>query len=83
MTLMLFLGAWGKIIHNKTRSKQSRETVPLRIGSFLPSPHPTIFEPGRPPENSDVREGACPPHDRLLPHRGHGQQGGATHLPGI
>ncbi len=26
---MLFAGAWGKINHGKTRSKKSRDTVPL------------------------------------------------------
>ncbi len=33
MTLMLFLGAWWKVIIKileKTRSKKSRDTVPLR-----------------------------------------------------
>ncbi len=26
---MLFSGAWGKMIHEKTRSEKSRDTVPL------------------------------------------------------
>jgi hypothetical protein len=29
MTLMLFLELWGKVIHEKTRSNKSRDTVPL------------------------------------------------------
>ncbi len=29
LTLMLFSGAWGKVIHEKTLSKKSRDTVPL------------------------------------------------------
>jgi hypothetical protein len=33
MTLMLFLGAWGKIIHEKTYSKNSGDTVPLKIAA--------------------------------------------------
>jgi hypothetical protein len=32
MTLMLFLGAWGKMIREKTFSKKSRDTVPLSWG---------------------------------------------------
>ncbi len=27
---MLFLGAWGNMIHEKTWSKQSRDSVPLK-----------------------------------------------------
>jgi hypothetical protein len=27
--LMVYSGAWGKLIHEKTRSKKSRDTVPL------------------------------------------------------
>jgi hypothetical protein len=26
---MVFSGAWGKLIHEKTRSKKSRDTIPL------------------------------------------------------
>jgi hypothetical protein len=29
--LMVYSGAWGKLIHEKTRSRKSRETVPLII----------------------------------------------------
>jgi hypothetical protein len=29
MTPMLFSGAWEKMIHEKTKSKKSRDTVPL------------------------------------------------------
>jgi hypothetical protein len=31
MTIMLFLGAWGKMIHEKTGSKKFHNTVPLNI----------------------------------------------------
>ncbi len=35
MTLMLFSGAWGKVIHDKNlKSKKSRDTVPLS-GSIM------------------------------------------------
>ncbi len=27
--LMVYSGAWGKLIHEKTRSRNSRDTVPL------------------------------------------------------
>jgi hypothetical protein len=30
ITLMIFLGAWGKRIHEKTCSKRSSDTVPLK-----------------------------------------------------
>ncbi len=30
MTLMLFSGAWGKMIHEKNLKQKSRDTVPLR-----------------------------------------------------
>jgi hypothetical protein len=30
MILILLSGAWGKVIHEKTCSKKSRDTVPLR-----------------------------------------------------
>jgi hypothetical protein len=29
--LMVYSGAWGKLIHEKTRSKKSRDTVPLNL----------------------------------------------------
>jgi hypothetical protein len=29
MTLFLFSGAWGKVIHEKKPEKKSRDTVPL------------------------------------------------------
>jgi hypothetical protein len=28
---MLYSDAWGKLIHEKTRSRKSRDTVPLKI----------------------------------------------------
>jgi hypothetical protein len=28
---MVYSGAWGKLIHEKTRSKKSRDTVPLKV----------------------------------------------------
>ncbi len=31
-TLMVYSGAWGKLIHEKNRSRKSRETVPLNKG---------------------------------------------------
>jgi hypothetical protein len=47
MTLTLFSGAWGKMIHEKTRSKISHDTVPLRVlSSLLPSPFPQYLNPG-------------------------------------
>ncbi len=30
MALMVYSGAWGKLIHEKTRSQKSSDTVPLR-----------------------------------------------------
>ncbi len=33
--LMLFSGAWGKMIHEKTRSKKSLDTVPLIATLYL------------------------------------------------
>jgi hypothetical protein len=30
-TLLLFSGAWGKMIHEKNLKKKSRDTVPLNI----------------------------------------------------
>ncbi len=30
---MEYSGAWGKLIHEKTRSKKSRDTVPLKVYS--------------------------------------------------
>ncbi len=35
MTLMLFLGDWGKKIHEKNLKKKSPDTVPLRLQSKL------------------------------------------------
>ncbi len=35
-TLMAYSGAWGKLIHEKTRSRKSRDTVPLK--GKLPRP---------------------------------------------
>jgi hypothetical protein len=35
MTLMLFSGAWGKVIHEKTWSKKSRDAVPFLSTLFL------------------------------------------------
>ncbi len=32
MTLMLFSGAWGKMIPEKNRSNKSRDTLPLNAG---------------------------------------------------
>jgi hypothetical protein len=29
MTLMLFSGAWGKVIHEKNLKQKSRDTIPL------------------------------------------------------
>ncbi len=35
--LMVYSGAWGKLIHEKTRSRKSRDTVPLKhANTFLP-----------------------------------------------
>ncbi len=34
MVLMQFSGAAGKLIHEKTRSKKSRDTVPFSIHTF-------------------------------------------------
>jgi hypothetical protein len=31
MAIMVYSGAWGKLIHEKTRSRKSRETVPLKM----------------------------------------------------
>ena len=31
MTLMVYSGAWGKLIHEKNRSQKSRDTVPLKV----------------------------------------------------
>jgi hypothetical protein len=34
MTLMLISGAWGMVIHEKSRSKKSQDNVPLNL-NFL------------------------------------------------
>jgi hypothetical protein len=34
MTLMLFSGAWGKMIHEKKLKQESRDTVPLNATYF-------------------------------------------------
>jgi hypothetical protein len=49
--LKVYSGAWGKLIHEKTRSRKSRDNVPLRVGE---EGQPRIgrgvpgFEPGGP-----------------------------------
>jgi hypothetical protein len=42
MTPMLFSGAWEKMIHEKTKSKKSRDTVPL-IGPRFKSQYRNIW----------------------------------------
>jgi hypothetical protein len=34
---MEYSGAWGKLIHEKNQKQKSRDTVPLRDGTLLPS----------------------------------------------
>jgi hypothetical protein len=45
MTLMLLSEAWGKMIHKKTRSKKSHDTVPLNclLRKFLKEPYLILF----------------------------------------
>ncbi len=31
MAVMVYSDAWGKLIHEKTRSRKSRDTVPLKV----------------------------------------------------
>ncbi len=36
MTLMLFSGAWGKVVHEKKpEAKETRDTVPLRSPTYV------------------------------------------------
>jgi hypothetical protein len=34
--LMVYSGAWGKLIHEKTRSRKSRDTIPLKNWKNIP-----------------------------------------------
>jgi hypothetical protein len=42
MILMLFSGAWGKVIHEKTLKQKSRDTVPIKELQ-MPLENKTIF----------------------------------------
>jgi hypothetical protein len=50
MTLLLFSGASGKIIHEQTLKQKSRDTVPLNMCWILVAPslycieHPSVHE---------------------------------------
>ncbi len=35
LALMVYSGAWGKLIHAKNRSRKSRDTVPLKPTSWI------------------------------------------------
>ncbi len=42
--LMGYSGAGGKLIHEKTRSKKSRDTVPLKLRKCATKGKPRVFE---------------------------------------
>jgi hypothetical protein len=56
MALLVYSGAWGKLIHEKNRSRKSHGTVPLNVSlllsSLIPGKSKKYFLPTHTDKNS-------------------------------